>query len=412
MRPNLGMRFKSNRNGLYYMLVLILCLFFVVSAEIEPWNLPVVPSSTYKAATAKADKQHPQYHKYIPKHAWIAVRNTTDARASHMLGEHGFIARNHDWTVNFCGNYEKDLFMETHFANSSFLWAYNILNPVIGTAKAELWRLGILYVEGGLYMDDDADIRRPLNDVIQPSDKFIVGKESYDWKDNCFTPDFPLSNTSLNARYGRLNQQHLFDNRFFFNWALFSMPGNPLLYRIMQHVTALIRREYLGDSAITMTASDHRGKLLMCASTFPITLAARELVIEEQQTYASSHPNQPILSPEKAMAHLGLKIGSEQFREFDADMKAWNNDHNPHRWVKQMNKHRLPYLRSYAPLSKEALEGKVVQVQGKRDIYLVDHGQRRPFTSLDTFLARGFSLDKVRAISPELADTMPVGSPV
>lgn len=127
------------------------------------------------------------------------------------------------------------------------------------------------------------------------------------------------------------------------------MPGNPLLERIMEHVVALIRYEYLGKSMIKMSAKDPRGKLLMCASTFPITLAARELLLE--------HPNHA-----KA---FGIRVGSEQFAEYRADIKAWNNDHNPHRWVKQMNKHRLPYLREYAPPDVKELEGHAVQIHGK-----------------------------------------------
>lgn len=380
----------------------IICWCAVADDGASPWNLPVVPQFTIQAASAKANKRDAASNKFIPRLAWIAVRNASDPKAAHMAG---FIARNREWKVSFCGNPEKDLFMETHFQNSSFLWAYNILNPTIGTAKAELWRLAVLYVEGGLYMDDDADIRKPLDDVIHPDDKFIVGKESYDWHDNCFTADFPLSNTSLNARFGALNHQRLFDNRFFFNWALFSMPGHPLVLRIMEHVAALIRREFLGDSAITMAPSDHRGKLLMCASTFPITLAARELVLEAQQ-------RAPELDAAAAQRHWGLRVGDEQFRELDADMKAWNNDHNPHRWVKQMNKHRMPYLRAYAPPSKEALEGRVVQVQGRRDIFLVERGVRRAFLSLDAFNARGFSLPQVRVISADVAQTMPLGAPV
>ena len=34
--------------------------------------------------------------------------------------------------------------MQSQFRNTSLLWAYNILNPLVGTAKAEIWRLGII----------------------------------------------------------------------------------------------------------------------------------------------------------------------------------------------------------------------------------------------------------------------------
>ncbi len=42
-----------------------------------------------------------------------------------------------------------DAFMSKYYANTSFLWAYEVLNPVIGTAKVELWRLAVLYLRGG-----------------------------------------------------------------------------------------------------------------------------------------------------------------------------------------------------------------------------------------------------------------------
>jgi hypothetical protein len=214
------------------------------------------------------DKKDPITGKYIPRLGWIAVRNSSDARAAHMTGPNGFVARNTHWKLHFCGNEEKDRFMEITFSNTSLLWAYNILNPAIGTAKAEIWRLAVLYYYGGMYLDDDANIATPLDNIIQPEDKFIVGKEGYNWTDNCYTDDYPLSNASLNLRFGKLNQQEFFNNRYFFNWALFSMPGNPLVYRILEHVIALIKYEYLGESKIKMSPQDHRGEICCLASLF------------------------------------------------------------------------------------------------------------------------------------------------
>jgi len=38
--------------------------------------------------------------------------------------------------------------------------------------------------------------------------------------------DFPLSNHTMTIRFGSEdNNKMLFDNKFFFNWALFAMPG-------------------------------------------------------------------------------------------------------------------------------------------------------------------------------------------
>lgn len=180
---------------------------------IKPYNLPVIPLDTQTNARLKADKRDPITGKFIPRLCWIAVRNASEALPQHYLGNIGFIARNNHWKVNFQGNKEKDAFMREAFHDSSFLWAYEVLNPLIGTAKAELWRLGVLYVHGGMYMDDDANIGVPLDEVVRPNDKFIVGKESYDWTDMCYRDEFPLSNHSLNARFGSANHEIFFDNR-------------------------------------------------------------------------------------------------------------------------------------------------------------------------------------------------------
>ena len=51
------------------------------------------------------------------------------------------------------------------------------MNPAIGCAKVEIWRLAILWVYGGFYMDDDAVLGTKLDDIVQPNDRFIIAKE-------------------------------------------------------------------------------------------------------------------------------------------------------------------------------------------------------------------------------------------
>ena len=122
-------------------------------------SLPLIQPSLQKLVlTERANILNITTKKYIPSNVWIAVRNISDTKPGHYLGPKGFIARNSDWNIHFCDNHAKDLFMSTYFHDTSLLWAYNILNPVIGTAKAELWRIAVLYVYGGMYMDDDANI--------------------------------------------------------------------------------------------------------------------------------------------------------------------------------------------------------------------------------------------------------------
>ena len=100
------------------------------------------------------------------------------------------------------------------------------------------------------------------------------------------------------------------------------------------------------DSLIKMHVNDHRGKLLMCATTHPINHATRELVLEK-------HPD------------LGLHIGDDHFKDYGGNMKAWFNDYSvPNHWVGMLQRKRVPYLREYAPPRVEAFEGKVIQAPG------------------------------------------------
>lgn len=126
--------------------LLVFGFLIMKAASTEQYDLPVIPPSITSLGAPKRDSST---GKYIPQRAWIAVRNVSDNRPSHMEGPTGFVARNSNWKINFCDNDAKDKFMEENYAGSSILWAYNILNPVIGTSKVEIWRLAVLYLHGG-----------------------------------------------------------------------------------------------------------------------------------------------------------------------------------------------------------------------------------------------------------------------
>jgi hypothetical protein len=131
------------------MQVVILWFILTISTlySVKEYDLPIVNSEILQLAAKSTNIL--ENGKFIPNKVWIAVRNISDPLANHMNGPNGFIARNSDWEVNFCDNEAKDLFMKNYFKNTSILWAYEILNPLIGTSKAEIWRLCILYVFGG-----------------------------------------------------------------------------------------------------------------------------------------------------------------------------------------------------------------------------------------------------------------------
>ena len=122
----------------------------------QDYDLPVLPTK-FPILNVEA-----QYSKLIPRKIWIAVKDRKDELPGHLKT---FFSRNAEWQINVCDNTCKDQFMNTTFAGSSILWAYNMINPQIGASKADIWRYSVLYTFGGVYLDDDSDMKTPLDEV-------------------------------------------------------------------------------------------------------------------------------------------------------------------------------------------------------------------------------------------------------
>jgi mannosyltransferase OCH1-like enzyme len=67
-----------------------------------------------------------------------------------------------------------DNFIKNNFNN--FIYnCYAQLN--VGASKADFWRYCILYINGGVYLDIDSDIIRPLDELIVGDEQCIVTRE-------------------------------------------------------------------------------------------------------------------------------------------------------------------------------------------------------------------------------------------
>ena len=94
----------------------------------------------------------------------------------------------------------KDFFKE-EFA-PEYLKAYNKLT--IGAAKADFFRYAILYKKGGVYLDIDSGMTKPLKKLILPDDVALISRERH---------------------------VHLYCQ-----WALIFDKGHPFLQRTLEHV--------------------------------------------------------------------------------------------------------------------------------------------------------------------------------
>jgi hypothetical protein len=101
----------------------------------EPWNLPVWP---LKQADYKPSFQN--YTKKIPRLLWIgykkAPKNESDV-SNHLRK---MMAKNSLWKPHLIGAEEQHKFMEDHFPNTSLLWAFKSVNPIVGVPHSDIWR--------------------------------------------------------------------------------------------------------------------------------------------------------------------------------------------------------------------------------------------------------------------------------
>ena len=398
--------FSINASKLYFLWLIVFWLTSTLSIEESHYYLPVLPpridndcafmaAPTFPVWIKHKNGSNTMVRKYIPQILHFAIRNHSHEKPLHHKG---LRERNTNWDIRYYDNEAKDLFMEKHFANTSLLWAYKLLNPEIGCSRPEIWRLAVLYLFGGMYMDDDATVGRPLDEVVKFDDRFIAGQEDYARDDRCYVNDFPLSNVSFVRRFGidKVNS-NLFAGKFLHNWAIFSTPGHPIIRRTLYHIVDLIRAEYGRMSLIKMSPSDHRGKLLMCATTFPITFSAMEIVFEN-----------------KYGADLGLRTWP--YKEYESNLKAWDNDWLPDRWVKVMQKHKKPYLLNYGTLDHgtlvSLLDGEIVQAPGQHEMFLILNGTKHSFADWSAFVSLDYDISQIKLVAHEVLGILEVGAQV
>ncbi|MCU4176718.1 glycosyltransferase family 32 protein [Carboxylicivirga sp. N1Y90] len=82
--------------------------------------------------------------------------------------------RNPDYDYQFYDDDRIDAFILDEFGND----IYTLFKKInIGAAMADFFRYAILYRKGGIYLDIDSRITRPIGEFILPSDKAVITLE-------------------------------------------------------------------------------------------------------------------------------------------------------------------------------------------------------------------------------------------
>jgi len=83
----------------------------------------------------------------------------------------------------------------------------------IGAGKADFWRYLILYVNGGVYLDIDSNINKPLDSLIQEDDQAIITREKNSGTDYfvqwclMFSPKHPILLNAINICIYNINNK-------------------------------------------------------------------------------------------------------------------------------------------------------------------------------------------------------------
>eukprot|EP01039_Chlorochromonas_danica_P008965 gene8965-9895_t len=391
-----------------------------------PFNgLPLLPLQLPPAAGTEAgggggggegreSKETAPYHKHIPRRLWIAVKHRDDPLPPHLKE---LFDRNPGWEVTICDNLCKDSFMTNQFANTSVSAIYHLINPLVGAARADVWRYAVLYTYGGVYLDDDSDIKVPLDDVIEEQDRLILSEEGSSSLGECYIPSYHLAdsftfqhflqpllsqNRTVTApHYDGLKESKVpifFHDHTLVNWGMFAAPRHPLFRETLKNIVEILTTEYLRQSVVHMTRWDVKWKQVMCSTGFVLTYTLREMELKGESLTSAEVP----------------RILTNNFKQYKGNVKAfWTGGDSTH-YMKAMQRKNGPHiLREFAPINLRQivsfLDGRAVMGDAGKAIYLVKDGKKYTFGSYDTFQQMGFTDRSTRHVPDHILLQIPDG---
>lgn len=164
----------------------------------------------------------------IPKlihQCFFGARKFTDELAENVAS---IKARNPDWQHTLYDEEMMKGFIAQHYG-AGILRYYERIDPKYGSARTDLFRYLMLYKVGGMYLDVKSTVTRPLDDLIKPGDRYLLGQ----W-------DNP--NIADRAGWGMHSELAHVDRGEFQQWHIICAPGHPFLRAVILSVLGNIDR--------------------------------------------------------------------------------------------------------------------------------------------------------------------------
>jgi inositol phosphorylceramide mannosyltransferase catalytic subunit len=135
-------------------------------------------------------------------------------------------ARHPDYTYRLWTDAEIPDFIHDHYGRA-IRDAYLRINPVYGAARADVFRYLMVYRLGGVYLDIKSSTAKPLGEVLQPTDQFLLSQ----WGDN---------GQGAARWWGEHPELYNVPGGEFQQWFVIASPGHVLLERVINRVLANI----------------------------------------------------------------------------------------------------------------------------------------------------------------------------
>lgn len=298
------------------------------------------------------------------------------------------------WKIRIVDYAASDRWMASTFPNTSLLWAYSVLN--IGSAKADLWRLSQLFIEGGVYADYDAFIVSPFDDLIQRENASLILSTERGSKRNveCYVDSFHSSKVALQARFGQQQYAALVQavgSSVVSNWFIFSVQGHPVLLSLLESAVELIRAEFARRSVINHGSYGE-------SDAFRNSLRFRQVLCTTGPNMLSQALFEALLRANfttmQAAKEAGfLSLVQADFKPYGgvAKLPTYFTKLDPSFYVFGMRNLSMRLLQRYAPLPHKQLQGHCLTSLDRKVFWLFSEGARRPFRDWDQFRSQGLS---------------------
>lgn len=142
------------------------------------------------------------------------------------LNVQGMAAANPGWEHRLYDSARAERFIADHYGAGT-LAAYLRIRPEYGAARADLLRYLVIYKHGGVYLDLKSRFRRPLDEVINGNEQYILSR----WRNGKGEKfeNFGLHPDLAHVKGGEFQQFHVI-----------AAPGHPFLRAVIERVLSNI----------------------------------------------------------------------------------------------------------------------------------------------------------------------------